>query len=381
MPATIAEENVGIGWFLVSDGGSDSLGATLPIPVFPCLVGRQTGATIRLINPTISRAHAELVQEGELLRLRDLGSSNGTFRNGKRVESSECVEEGDLLQFGNVVFRLLQRDNLLQPKVAATCAASDLQDLAFAIAQFDRLFQKDKLIPHYQPIVTADDHRVIGFEVLARSRVVGLANPQKMFQAAAQLSRSIELSELLRISGVEQVASDLQSRLYLNTHPAELGEPKALIASLRALRKRFPDHEFSIEIHEAAKFDTQTIHLLRFALTDLGMELAFDDFGAGESRLLELVEAQPDCLKFDMRLIRNLHKAPASQRHLLEALVSMAREMNIRTLAEGVESLEEAIACQETGFDLYQGYYFGRPQASQLMRRPNEEEAASARSK
>jgi EAL domain-containing protein (putative c-di-GMP-specific phosphodiesterase class I) len=77
-----------------------------------------------------------------------------------------------------------------------------------------------------------------------------------------------------------------------------------------------------------------------------------------------------------MRLIRNLHTAPASQRHLLEALVRMAREMNIRTLAEGVESLQEALACQETGFDLYQGYYFGRPQASQLMRRPNEEEAA-----
>ena len=69
-----------------------------------------------------------------------------------------------------------------------------------------------------------------------------------------------------------------------------------------------------------------------------------------------------------------LHNVPyvkdlITQRRLLEALVRMARDMGIQTLAEGVESAEEAHACRETGFDLFQGYLFGRPQASQLMRR------------
>ena len=99
------------------------------------------------------------------------------------------------------------------------------------------------------------------------------------------------------------------------------------------------------------------------ALNDLEIGLAFDDFGSGQARLAELVESRPDYVKFDISLIRAIDAAEESRRRMLRSLVEMVRDLNIRALAEGVETEQEADACKEIGFDLAQGYHFGRPAA------------------
>jgi EAL domain-containing protein (putative c-di-GMP-specific phosphodiesterase class I) len=91
------------------------------------------------------------------------------------------------------------------------------------------------------------------------------------------------------------------------------------------------------------------------------MQLAYDDFGAGQSRLDELARVAPDSVKFDMRLVRDLHQATAERRLVTARLVELIRELGITPLAEGVESEAEADACEEIGFELAQGYFFGRP--------------------
>jgi EAL domain-containing protein (putative c-di-GMP-specific phosphodiesterase class I) len=91
------------------------------------------------------------------------------------------------------------------------------------------------------------------------------------------------------------------------------------------------------------------------------MKLAYDDFGAGQARLNELVEARPDYLKFDRKLIAGLDAANKNRQQLLESLVLMSRQLGIVTLAEGIETAGEAEACRRVGFELMQGYYFGRP--------------------
>jgi EAL domain-containing protein (putative c-di-GMP-specific phosphodiesterase class I) len=98
------------------------------------------------------------------------------------------------------------------------------------------------------------------------------------------------------------------------------------------------------------------------------MKLAYDDFGAGQARLNELVEARPHYVKFDRKLISALDKADADRRQMVASLVSMCRQLGIVTLAEGVETAAEAEACTAIGFELMQGYYFGRP--AELLRRP-----------
>ena len=91
---------------------------------------------------------------------------------------------------------------------------------------------------------------------------------------------------------------------------------------------------------------------LRAALNELDVRMAYDDFGAGQDRLLDLAEVPPDYLKFDARLIRDIHLAPPSRRQMVGVLVKMVRDLNIAPLAEGVESAEESETCQTLGFAL-----------------------------
>ena len=96
-------------------------------------------------------------------------------------------------------------------------------------------------------------------------------------------------------------------------------------------------------------------------LAAIGVGLAYDDFGAGQARLLELVEVPPDYLKFDTTLVGNMHEAPASKLRLVETLVTMVRDMGIACIAEGVETEAGLAFCQNMGFHYVQGFAVGRP--------------------
>jgi EAL domain-containing protein (putative c-di-GMP-specific phosphodiesterase class I) len=346
------------GWSLHGCEGS-LRDARLPLVALPCKVGRKTSLPICLPMASVSSTHAEFYLEGAALMVRDLGSTNGTFVNGKRVTDRQALREGDMVQFAEAVFKLSQRES---DDVRSTFQMEDAGDMALALSQFDRMLTERAVTPHYQPIVKASEGRIMAYEVLGRGRLFGLNLPSQMFRAAERLQMEAELSRLLRHEGIEQGGTGGDGpHLFVNTHPAELNDPAALFSSLRQIRRRHPALPLTLEIHESAVAKGQTMKLVRSALDDLNMKLAYDDFGAGQSRLSELVEARPDFLKFDMHLIRAIDTAPAERQKLLAALVKMTSELKIKPLAEGVETQGEAEFCRAIGFDLFQGYYFGRP--------------------
>ncbi len=97
------------------------------------------------------------------------------------------------------------------------------------------------------------------------------------------------------------------------------------------------------------------------ALRSLNIQLAYDDFGAGQARLVDLIEVPPDYLKFDICLVRDIHKGTDQRRQMLETLVRMAHDLGVAVLAEGIECQEEGEICAQLGFDFAQGYYYGKP--------------------
>jgi EAL domain-containing protein (putative c-di-GMP-specific phosphodiesterase class I) len=218
------------------------------------------------------------------------------------------------------------------------------------------------IIPHFQPITDSTGEKTIAFEVLGRSRLFGLQHPREMFDVATQLNMEVELSCMMRDVGVEIGNSIYENpHLFVNTHPSELADTPALLQSITELRHRNPHQQITLEIHEAAVTDTTAMKRLNSALGDLNVGLAYDDFGAGQARLGEIVDVSPDYLKFDMSLIQGIHKAPTQRKLLLKRLVDMVGELGIVSLAEGIECAEDRDTCQELGFELFQGYLFGRP--------------------
>jgi len=117
----------------------------------------------------------------------------------------------------------------------------------------------------------------------------------------------------------------------------------------------------TLEIHESAVTNPEQMRDLRAKLSAMDIGLAYDDFGAGQARLIELVEVPPDYLKFDMKLVQGISAASPERQHMVAAFVSMVRDLGIAPLAEGVEDAEDQAVCTEIGFELSQGYLFGKP--------------------
>lgn len=99
----------------------------------------------------------------------------------------------------------------------------------------------------------------------------------------------------------------------------------------------------------------------RDALEALEMELAYDDFGAGQARFIELAEVPQHVLKFDITLVQGIPSAGPQRQNLLATLLRMTPDLGIASLAEGVECQEEADTCRQFGFQLAQRFFFGKP--------------------
>ena len=127
------------------------------------------------------------------------------------------------------------------------------------------------------------------------------------------------------------------------------------------MRALSPQLDLALEIHESVLTRPAAIAELRALLVERNIALAYDDFGAGQARLLELAEAPPHYLKFDRRFVHGIDAAPPSRQRLLGSLVAAARELQVATIAEGVERPEDGAACVRAGFSHAQGYLFGRP--------------------
>jgi EAL domain-containing protein (putative c-di-GMP-specific phosphodiesterase class I) len=354
-------------WVLESRAGEDGSLQRTPIQRLPFRIGRRSDVSLLLPSGLVSKLHAEIYSDGLALRVRDLGSRNGTFVNHVGVSDAPLCE-GDVLHVGDYEFRLA-RD-------AAEPEPADADVTRVRMAPLSRhfsagtghamheLLDDGAVTMLYQPIVLAPGLRVAAYEALGRGRHPALPeSPVELFEIAGALGpeAQCDLSRLFRRKAVELVRErEEPPLLFLNTHPVELERP-GLLESLEELRFSGPHVGIVLEIHESTLAQPELIRSLREKLAEMNVGLAYDDFGAGQARLFELAEAPPHYLKFDRRFVVGIDHAPLSRQRLVASLVAAARELHVCTVAEGVETKEEAAACMRAGFTHAQGYHFGRP--------------------
>ncbi len=345
----------------------------VPIHSLPFRVGREAGLEMTLPLQVVSFRHAELYEHEGRLMARDLGSTNGTFLNQEPLIGEAPLDEGDILHFATLEFRLgLMEAEGSESLIGSTAIiSSKMPQLVVERAERLRALLEQGGVKHvYQPIVGLTKRDLLGYEVLGRGDFEGLpSSPYELFDLAAVLGVEVELSELFRQNSFPECASFLGApRFFFNTHPRELREDR-LLRSLESARAEFPQVRMAIEIHEAAVADSTMIQRLMAELQRLDILLVYDDFGAGQARLLELADVPPDFLKFDRSLIEDIDGAPPARRRLLDSLAKLALDLGIDLIAEGVETEEEARVCRGMGFAYGQGYLFSRPQSSdQLIR-------------
>lgn len=215
----------------------------------------------------------------------------------------------------------------------------------------------------FQPIVDLNARRVWGYEALVRGADGGSA-----YSVLSQVSEEMRyrFDQAARVMAIETAGRLFPSRdlrLSINFMPNAVYEPSACIQKSLAAARRvdFPHRNLMFEFTENERI-TDTAHVQKIvdAYRKFGFLTALDDFGAGFAGLGLLSRLQPDLIKIDMELLRDIHLSNAKQA-IVAGIVGIARALDIQVLGEGVESDEELTVLRAAGISLFQGYHFAKP--------------------
>ncbi|HXO26403.1 MAG TPA: EAL domain-containing protein [Thermoanaerobaculia bacterium] len=228
------------------------------------------------------------------------------------------------------------------------------------------LATRDVLI-RYQPIVRLDDGIIHGFEALSSGPPGDIfENPEMLFSFAEETEQIVELERLCRLQAIRGAARlNTPQKLFINCSAHGFVDPDLVSAPiLEEVRQAGRDpRDIVFEVTErVAITEWKEFRAILAALRGIGFSIAIDDMGAGYSSLQTVAEVEPDYLKFDISLVRDIHLSPI-KRNLLETLVVLADKIHARVIAEGVESAEEFHALRAMGVPFAQGFYFAVPAA------------------
>jgi EAL domain-containing protein (putative c-di-GMP-specific phosphodiesterase class I) len=230
---------------------------------------------------------------------------------------------------------------------------------------------------HYQPKVDIMSSRVVGLEALLRWR-----HPRLGMMASAQFVQQAADSGLLAPIGrwvIEAACAQMQAwqrsdsmanlpvaiNIALPQVDADL--PSHLLAMLR--EHGLPPRLLHLELTESMLMrDLDRAGSMLREMSEGGITIAIDDFGSGYSSLSVLKSLPIDILKIDQSFIRDLGKS-AGDTAIVAAVVSMARALALRVVAEGVETREQLALLKSLGCDEYQGYYYSKPLPADFLER------------
>jgi EAL domain-containing protein (putative c-di-GMP-specific phosphodiesterase class I) len=213
----------------------------------------------------------------------------------------------------------------------------------------------------YQPIIDLRDRSIFAHEALVRG-----VNGEGAASVLAQVNDSnrYRFDQQCRTKAIKGAAHlGMSSYLSINFMPNAVYRPELCIRStLEAARgHNFPLDRLIFETLESEHIDNyrHLTHILR-EYREFGFKTAIDDFGAGYSGLALLADFQPDLLKLDMGLIRNIHLDRARQA-IVRGVVTMCMDLGVTVIAEGIEQAEERDFLADCGIFLMQGYWFAKP--------------------
>lgn len=350
-------------WYL-EEVVSGNTASSVAVTEDSLIIGRHVDCDIRLKSDDVSRRHAELFFINNVLYVRDLDSVNGTYVNRKQVDYTRSLEHMDVLHIVNHEFKIvrknagnLQENTQVSSNDATVIRTSPPGKMATSYANYmHELLELESLNVVYQPIVSARNLRTVAAEAFGYGTHPALPSAmQPLFFIAENINKTVALSELIRnVAGSNySQTSDVQT-LFLKLHPQETNVDR-ILRSFQIIQIRNSATQFVLQVQEKSINDMGFLAELKNGLSQLDIKLAYEEFGEGHARLLEITKQPPDYIKFSANLVGNLHEQPQESQYVVQALVDVAKKLGIKTIANGLDSKESASLCREIGFDLFQG--------------------------
>jgi EAL domain-containing protein (putative c-di-GMP-specific phosphodiesterase class I) len=246
-----------------------------------------------------------------------------------------------------------------------------LEDLDQVIARmhtrwFVKLLATDSVSVVFQPLISMATRSCVACECLIRGDQEGIpVGAESLLSNARILGMSHELDHAAWRAALKQGRSLMQNglSLFLNFTPSSVHNSTFDVKKTKAMccEMGVDISQLVFEVTEAEKVND--FDFLKSVMQEYraeGAMIALDDLGSGYSSILRLADLQPDYVKLDQRLVQGAY-GDHLRSVLLKAVTEAAHKLNIRVVAEGVETEDDLRFCAEIGADLAQGYFLARP--------------------
>ena len=364
---------------LPADGGEPT---RTELGHFPFSLGRSDQADLQLESTKVSRDHAaiEKVKEGYLVS--DLGSTNGTFVNGQRVDQAELTD-GDMLLIADEEFSFyagLPAGSRQTATMVIEGADPNIAGSAGSFAFVRNVRRLHEMLVHravdnyFQPIKCLKSDTLLGYETVPWYRspaasATGAGAERELLGVDCRLTS--RLHHLYRLIAVEEASDRLGAvRLFVPLHPDEIGS-EGLTDALGKLQQATANLiGLVVEIPEAAVCNTRHFQQFHAELRNLGLAIAYDGFAYGKAQVLEQRAFPPDFLKLAESVVRGIQHNE-SRRQQIQSVVKASERLGAEVIATGVHHRRDADLCRKLGCRHVQGNLTGSAQIIHQLLEPS----------
>lgn len=353
-----------------------------PVVSFPFTIGRNDTAELHIDSNQVSREHAVITRLGRKFRVRDLGSTNGTFLNGQKIEEAMLCD-GDLLLVADVEFTFFcgNRDAGRQTATAVLEPADDepsttgaIRNMIHCVRRAHEMVTLGSLRVSYQPMVQLADGQPFGYEALATSGADEPTSRCEQLVPAVESRAGARLRQLFRRLAVEQAASLPPGPLFLAITAAESAEP-SVVSHLCQLRNFARDRQLVVQLPDSAVRGTADFRALLACLRDVQIQVAYDGYASGKARISEHKDVAPDFLKLAPSMFKSVRHGADRQRQV-QLIVRASQDIDSKVIATGIDTDADLNVCRQLGCTLAQGKLFGWPQSAAALSMPGVESAS-----
>ena len=233
------------------------------------------------------------------------------------------------------------------------------------------VIQTNRMQTFFQPILSLNNGATIGYEILNRPEATkNFPTTDSFYDYVGESEHIFMVESFIRNLAlkryheqVKQLQENKDSFIFLNIHPQVLADPNYQArTTINLLAKHnISPKQVVLELTEKkAGINYSQFMKLVEHYREQGFRIAVDDAGTGYNSLQTLLYLNPEFIKIDKSLIRNIEKSPRKQ-YLVELILDFANKSTTKVIAEGIETVSEYTLLREMGIDLGQGYAIGKP--------------------
>jgi diguanylate cyclase (GGDEF)-like protein/PAS domain S-box-containing protein len=289
---------------------------------------------------------------------------------GASLLPADARDTSDLLRQAGIALDVAKAKGRSGTVVYTPAMCADVEHRARMLSNARGAITERRITPYYQPKVWLGSGRLAGFEALLRWR-----NPQGHMEAPVTLQAAFEDARLASGIGRQVLAAVIEEirdwldagidfgHVAINASSAEFQSGRFAEHVLESLRAAgVPTRCLELEVTETVFLGhgAEDVAQALRTLSSEGISIALDDFGTGYASLLHLRQHPVDVIKIEQSFIRNLSSS-SEDAAILAAVLDLGKNLNLTTVAEGIENPAQAAYLRAAGCDQGQGFLFGKP--------------------